>query len=112
MPEFRGNVAAVQTAPYWDTALANIEAKHSKIAGMRYFLRTKHKDHVNRDGGMTQQEQQAYLREYRANLVTPEDDAFWKRAASHQGYHYFGSAKALGQIGKAFAEAMLKMEAK
>ena len=30
-------------------------------------------------------------------------------AASNGGYHYFGSAKCLGQIGRAFAGAMLEM---
>jgi hypothetical protein len=31
------------------------------------------------------------------------------RGASNAGYHYLGSGKMLGQIGKAFAEAMLEM---
>jgi len=56
------------------------------------------------------QQAQAWLKEYRAKRITPKEEAFWKRAASHQGYHYFGSAKALGQIGKAFADAMVKMD--
>jgi hypothetical protein len=34
------------------------------------------------------------------------------RGASNGGYHYLGSAKIMAQIGKAFAEAMLKMEKK
>ncbi len=110
MPEFQGRVAAIQTAPFYDMALEAIEQKHSKVRQMAYLLRIKHKDHANKDGKMTREQQQAYVREYRAKLVTAEDDAFWKRAASHQGYHYFGSAKTMGQIGKAFAEAMLGIE--
>jgi hypothetical protein len=112
MGEFKGNVVAVQTAPYWDEALASIELKHSKVNGMAYFLRTEHKDHANKDGKMTQKQQRAYIQEYRATLITPEEDAFWQYAASHQGYHYFGCAKTFAQIGKAFAEAMLEMEKK
>jgi len=110
MPEFQGNVVAVETAPYWDEALASIEDKHSKVNGMAYFLRTQHKDHANKDGKMTPQQQRAYVKEYRAKLITPEEDEFWQYAASHQGYHYFGCAKTLAQIGQAFAEAMLEME--
>ena len=110
MPEFKGNVAAVQTAPYWDKALSAIEDKHAKISRMRGLIRRKHKDSANKDGKMTLEQQRAWLKEYRAKLITPEEEAFWKRAASHQGYHYFGSAKTLGQIGKAFAEAMLGIE--
>ena len=60
---------------------------------------------------MTKQQQAAYLKELEDKLLTAEDRALWKRGASNQAYHYFGSAKILGQIGKAFAEAMLKMEA-
>jgi alpha-galactosidase len=110
MPEFKGRVAAVQTAPFYDMALEAIEQKHSKVNGMAYFLRTEHKDHANKDGKMTPEQQRAYVKEYRAKLITAEEDAFWQRAASNQGYHYFGSAKTMALIGKAFAEAALKME--
>jgi hypothetical protein len=34
------------------------------------------------------------------------------QGSSNAGYHYLGSAKILGQIGKACAEAMLEMEKK
>ncbi len=54
----------------------------------------------------------SHLKKYRAKLITPEEDALWKRGASHQGYHYLGCAKTMAQIGKAFAEAMLEMEKK
>jgi len=110
LPEFKGTVAAVQTAPFWDKNLQAIEDKKHKVHQMRHYLRSQHKNHANRDGKMTSQEQQAYLRDFEAKLLTPEDRAYWKRAASNQAYHYFGSGKMLGQIGKAFAEAMLKME--
>jgi len=79
---------------------------------MRYFLRTQHKDHANKDGKMTPEQQRTYVREFEAQLLTPEDRALWKRGASNQAYHYFGSAKMLGQIGKAFADAMLELENK
>ena len=61
---------------------------------------------------MTKQQQQAYVEEYRDKLITPEDEAFWKRGASNAGYHYLGCAKTFAQIGKAFAEAMAEMEKK
>ena len=112
MPEFKGNVVAVQTAPYWDTALADIELKHQKISQMAWLLRTKNKNHANKDGKMTKEQQQAYLKEYRAKLITPEEEALWKRRASNAGYHYFGCAKTMAQIGKGFAEALVEMVGK
>jgi len=112
MPEFKGNVAAVQTAKFWDEHLQAIEDKMAQVHQMGYFLRTEDKGHANKDGKMTKEQQQAYVKDFEAKLLTPEDRALWKRGASHQAYHYFGSAKILGQIGKAFAEAMVEMEKK
>ena len=111
MPEFKGNVAAVQTAPYWDTALGAIEQKRGQVTQMGYFLRTQHKEHANKDGKMTPQ-QQAWLKEYQSKLINPQEEALWKRGASNAGYHYLGCAKTMALIGKGFAEAMLAMEKK
>ena len=62
---------------------------------------------------MTPEQQQAYLKEYRAKLITPEEDVLWQRGAfSGRCGHYFGSAKFHTQIGKDFAEAMLEIENK
>ena len=49
MPEFKGNVVAVQTAPFWSEELGAIDKKHEKVRQMRYFLDSKHKDHANAD---------------------------------------------------------------
>jgi alpha-galactosidase len=112
LPEFKGNVLAVETAPYWDEPLGKIEAKHGNVRQMGYFLRSKHKDHANKDGNMTKEQQQAYIKEFRAKLITPADEAMWKRGASNAGYHYLGCAKTMALIGQAFAEANLKQEKK
>jgi alpha-galactosidase len=45
MPEFQGNVMAVETAPFWSDELGVIDAKRAQISQMRYFLDSKHKDH-------------------------------------------------------------------
>lgn len=42
--------------------------------------------------------------------VFPTKDREILKGASNGGYHYMGSAKILGQIGKAFAEAMITMQ--
>ncbi len=77
---------------------------------MAHFQGTEHKDHANKDGKMTPEQQRDYVKEYRAKLIKAEEEAFWQRAVSNQGYHYFGSAKTLAQIGKVFAEAMLSIQ--
>jgi alpha-galactosidase len=42
-------------------------------------------------------------------VISPKDREALK-GASNGGYHYFGSAKILSQVGKAFAEAILKLQ--
>jgi hypothetical protein len=109
MPEFKGNVVAVQTAPFWSEELAAIDKKHEKVRQMRYFLDSKHKDHANADGKMTEEQKREFVKKFEADLITPAEAALWKRGASNAGYHYLGCAKTFALMGKAFAEANLKM---
>jgi alpha-galactosidase len=109
MPEFKGNVVAVQTAPFWSDELGAIDKKHEKVRQMRYFLDSKHKDHANADGKMTEEQKREFIRKFEADLITPAEAALWKRGASNAGYHYLGCAKTFALMGKAFAKANLKM---
>ena len=111
LPEFEGNVIAVPTSPFWDEPLAAIQAKYDQVRQMAYLLRTKNKNAPNADGSMSQEEQREYLREYEAELVSPDEVALRIRGASNAGYHYLGCAKTFALIGKAFAEAILEMRA-
>ena len=110
MREFKGNVVAVETAPYWDKALGEIDAKNAEIRQMGYLLKSKNKSCANKDGKMTKEDQAAYLKKYRVELITPEDEALRKRGSSNASYHYLGCAKTMALIGKAFAEATAEME--
>jgi alpha-galactosidase len=110
LPEFKGNVIAVRTGLYWDKPLEALADKFGKVKKMGHYLRKKSKGQPNEDGKMTRQQQRDYLKEYRAKVVTAKDEAMWKRGASNAGYHYLGCAKTMALIGKAFAEAILKME--
>jgi Carbohydrate esterase, sialic acid-specific acetylesterase len=107
MPEFKGNVAAVQTAPFWSDELGAIDEKRARISQMSWFLDSKHKDHANAEGNMTPEQKQQYLRKYEADLISPAELALWKRGASNAGYHYLGCAKTFALMGKHFAAANL-----
>lgn len=109
LPEFRGNVVAVQTAPYWSEELAAIADKHEKVRQMSFFLNSKHKDHANADGQMTDKEKREYLEKYEAKVISPEEAAIWKRGASNAGYHYLGCAKTFALMGRGFADANLTL---
>lgn len=109
LPEFQGNVAAVQTAPFWDERLGEIDEKYGQVRQMAYLLRTKNKNHANRDGSMTPEDQRAYLKKFEADLISPEEVALRQRGASNAGYHYLGCAKTFALMGKAYAETMLEL---
>jgi len=112
LPEFKGNVLAIKTAPFWDPKLQAIEQKFEQVRKMRYFLKSKNPNHANKDGSMTQKQQNQYLKQYQSKLITAEEDALWKRATSNAGYHYLGCAKIIAQIGEAFAKGMIELEKK
>ncbi len=104
MPEFKGNVIAVETAPFWSEELAAIDTKHGQLKGKRQGLEKKVKD-----GKMTKADADAEAKKTEAELITPAEKTLWERGASNQGYHYLGCAKTFALIGQAFAEANLKM---
>ncbi len=108
-PEFRGNVSAVRTAPFWDEELGAIQEKKEKVRQMAFELRNKGKRSANADGKMTDAQQKAYLKDYEAKLISAEEAAKLSRGASNAGYHYLGSAKTFAQAGEAFAAAALAL---
>lgn len=109
MPEFKGNVVAVQTAPFWSDELGDIDAKRAQVSQMSWFLDSKHQDHANADGKMTDEQKKEYLKKFEADLISTADLALWNRGASNAGYHYLGCAKTFALMGRHFAEANLKM---
>jgi hypothetical protein len=109
LPEFKGNVMAVQTAPFWDEQLGAIAKKRDEVRQMGYLLKTQNKNHANADGSMSEQQQRDYLKEFEAKLISAEEVAMWNRGASNAGYHYLGCAKTFAQMGQAFADAILQM---
>ena len=109
LPEFKGNVIAVQTAPFWSEELGAIDRKYGKVRQMNYYLESRHKDYANADGSMTDDQKRDHLKKYEAELISPAEVGLWKRGASNGGYHYLGCAKTFALMGQAFAEANLAM---
>lgn len=109
LSEFQGNVIAVPTSPFWDEPLAAIQRKREHLGQMAYLLKTRNKNHPNKDGTMSAADQEAYLTRLEAESITPEEAALHKRGASNASYHYLGCAKTFAMIGNAFARAILEM---
>jgi alpha-galactosidase len=101
LAEFKGNVFAVETAPFWDD---DLEALHERMENYWPKVDAKVAEEKKKDPNAEAWENKMKLM---AENFTPEE---WKRlkgGVSNGGYHYLGAAKILAPIGKAFAEALV-----
>ena len=66
------------------------EPKKERLHHMKMKLMFKNADGPNKDGTMTREQQEAWLKDYNAREVklTSAEEALWNRAASNGGYHY------------------------
>lgn len=99
--EFKGNVAAVRTEKYWDPQLKELTARWEKVKAKNRSLQ--------RDDSLSKAEKATALEQFTAELFTEEELKIREVGISNAAYHYLGSAKILGQIGKAFAESMFAL---
>jgi alpha-galactosidase len=81
VPEFQGNVKAIESAP-----LLHPKVLELKCAGWLYPERDLKKD-----------------------PMTPEEKALLDRATSNLGYHYFGEGRFFILLGKKMAETMIEL---
>jgi alpha-galactosidase len=103
VPEFQGNVVAVQTAPYWDDDLGALQQR-------REALNAKMDQELKKNPSLSQEAKDEAYKKATAETFTPEELKRLK-GISNGGYHYLGAARILAPIGKAFAEAIAKLQA-
>ena len=72
-------------------------------------MNDKHRS-LGNDKAIRAEEQKKLVEDYMAELFTKEELRILETGISNDAYHYLGSAKILGQIGKAFADALAKMQ--
>ena len=101
LPEFRGNVTAVRTENYWDRELSELVDRRGKINAKRREL--------SKDESLSREQRDKALADFNAKLFTKKELQTLELGVSNAAYHYLGSAKILGQIGKAFADALATM---
>ncbi len=110
--EFKGNVANVFTAKYWpkeiDTLNAKINPIKKKFHGKKHELKKQNleRDDLRKAEAKLNVEMNAEIEKF----LNADDLFLMKNGISNRGFHYHGSAKCLGQIGKAFAETLVKMK--
>lgn len=98
MPEFKGNVAAVLTEQYWDRELSAAKAKDNEIK-----QRAKK---AAKDASMKSAQERELTEKMRKEGLTEREFTILEKGISNLEFHYLGSAKILGGVGKGLAEAM------
>jgi len=97
LPEFHGNVTAVLTEKYWDLELKSALRKDSELKNQ---TKTQAKD-----AGWKPAEEKAALDKLRATSLTDRERKILEVGISNFEFHYLGSAKILGRIGRGLSEA-------
>lgn len=101
LAEFRGNVFAVETAPFWDD---DLDALHQRWDRLNNKLE---QDFRKMDPKPTEKVKEQARSKAREKEFQPDELKRHKAGVSNGGYHYLGAAKILAPIGKAFAETLL-----
>jgi alpha-galactosidase len=102
LPEFKGNIATVLAEKYWDTELSNAKAKDNEIK--------EHAKKLAKEGKMKPAEEKALVDKLRAEGLTERERLVLEKGISNFEFHYLGSAKILGGVGKGLAEAMAELK--
>ncbi len=102
LPEFKGNVSAVLAEKYWDRELTAAKAKENELKQRAKKLAT--------EGRMTPADEKAALEKMRAEGLTERERMVMEKGISNLEFHYLGSAKILGGVGKGLAEAMAELK--
>ena len=103
MPEFKGNVAAVLTEQYWDRELSAAKAKDNEIK-----QRAKK---AAKEASMKPAQERELTEKMRKDGLTEREFTILEKGISNLEFHYLGSAKILGGVGKGLAEAMAGLRA-
>jgi TfoX/Sxy family transcriptional regulator of competence genes len=98
LPEFHGNVVSVLTEKYWDSQLSELNQRRESVKQKA----AKQAKEQNLDPEAARQLEAQMLTE----AISVRENELLKNGVSNAEYHYLGSARVLGGIGKGMAEAM------
>ncbi len=125
MPEFKGNVAAVHTAQFWDEEIGELEARGTLRNRARYNAKNRAKwPEIDRklaplfaelqEAKKNRAKNRPQIRKLKQQIYevmyTPEERHLMEIGRSNGSYHYLGSAKIYSRIGEAFAKAMIDLD--
>lgn len=110
MDEFKGNVVAVESAPFWP---AEVEAIDKKVYEIKKPFAQRQKEAKALEGDERKKAFAAIQADIDAAIdkaLTADEKWLLQNGKSNAGYHYMGSAKFFAQLGEAFAKALHGLE--
>ncbi len=103
-PEFQKNVAIVLTEKFWDMQVTQLRERERtikpKLDDLAKGMQT---------GSVTREQGQSGIDKLYSETFNETELEILQKSVSNAEYHYLGSAGILAQIGKAFAETMVKL---
>ena len=102
LPEFKGNVSALLTEKYWDRELSVAKAKEDAIKQRAKKLAAT--------DNLKPEEAKTALEKMLTEGLTERERLIIDKGISNLEFHYLGSAKILGGIGKGFAESIAELK--
>jgi alpha-galactosidase len=102
LPEFKGNVIAVWTEKYWDRELTEAKSAEEKIKQQAKQRASESK--------LQPAEEKALQEKMLAEGLSERQRQVIEKGISNFAFHYLGSAKILGAIGKAFSDAIVELK--
>jgi alpha-galactosidase len=114
--EFKGSVVNVFSENYWPAELDPVDGKVSMIKrDAKRKLTKEKKENPDKEKNLSKEELKASRDKVKTDIqaqikamLTEEEMNLLENEMSNAGYHYYGSAKFFTQLGKAFAEALVK----
>lgn len=101
MPEFQGNVANVLAEKYWDRELTLAKSKEWEVDQK---AKAKAKEQK-----LSAAEENALIQQMRSDELSQRERRVIEKGISNLEFHYLGSAKILGGVGKGMAQAMSEL---
>jgi alpha-galactosidase len=101
LPEFAGNVVAVETAPFWNDELETLQQRLEQVHDAFDREAQQHPD-------WSDEERHRRREAAVAKAFSPREHLLLS-GISNGGYHYLGAASILAPIGESFAEALVAL---
>jgi len=102
LPEFQGTVANLFAEKYWDRELTLAKAKEKDIE--------QSAKKIAKERNLMPSEEKELMKKMRMDGLTERERQVMEKGISNLEFHYLGSAKILGGVGKGMAEAMVDLK--